>query len=365
MWARALLCAATMRHPLNFLLLLLIVGCNGSGASSSEPEADKDAGVTAPPDAASAQGFRPPCAAADGCPPFPLAENTHLAFRLQATDEGFASLSVAAVEEWTYATAKTRTVWTLPEGASPRAFAVGKTKVVVAFGDGSVWRASRNGEDARQVFTGGAKLMQIVARGDDFYWVSAADQNLVTLGADGTTKVLSNQTCNGLGLALAGDQAYVLSDTCRSILSIPLAGGARTTFWQDLAGGKPAYGATDGASLAWINLTSQDAGVNLSDLATGQTRLLAAFRDMPADAEGGNTSGVAVALDTDRVYFATRVAFAPTEESGHVYAVDRRAGTRVELSDHATNVKDIAVDDRLVVWAHWSATSYGLMARMK
>lgn len=360
-----------MRSLKTFLLrALLPTFLFACGGSSSEPEPNKDAGVV-PPQAdggGGVQAFQPPCADANACPSFTLAENDFLPFAIQATGEGFASLSVNGVEEWTYATNATRTLWTFPEGTKPRAFSVTKTNIVVAFEDGTVWRARRDGEGARQVATGHPKVMQIVANGDDFYWVSAGGNDLVKLGADDATKVVTDKTCSGLGLAIAGDQAYVLSDACRGIFSFPLAGGAPSapkTFWQDLEGGKPAYVSTDGTSLAWINLMSRDAGLNLSDVATGQTRLLAAFRDMPPDVPEGNTSGVAVALDAKRVYLATRVAFANTDESGRVYAIDRQSGGRVELSDQATNVKAIAVDDRLVVWAHWSTTSHGLRARMK
>lgn len=362
----------TMRLPRNLLglslLPTLLFACGSSG-SGSEPAPNKEAGVVPPQaDGGSVQGFQPPCADANACPPFTLAENGFLPFAIQATGEGFASLSVNGIEEWTYATNANRTLWTFPEGTRPRAFSVTKTNIVVAFEDGSVWRARRDGQGARQVVTGHAKVMQIVANGEDFYWVSAGGNELVKLGADDATKVVADKACSGLGLAIAGDQAYVLSDACRGILSFPLAGAAASepkVFWQDLVGGKPAYVTTDGKSLAWINLMSRDAGLNLSDLASGQTRLLAAFRDMPADVPEGNTSGVAVALDDKRVYLATRVAFANTDESGRVYAIDRQSGGRVELSDQATNVKDVAVDDRLVVWAHWSTTSHGLRAKMK
>lgn len=366
----ALRAGLPMRFPRNLLgLSLLPTFLFACGSSGSEPEPNKPNGVVTPQaDGGSVQGFQPPCADANTCAPFTLAENAFLPFAIQATGEGFASLAVNGIEEWTYATNATRTLWTFPEGMRPRAFSVTKTTIVVAFEDGTVWRARRDGQGARQAATGHPKVMKIVANGDDFYWVSAGGNDLVKLGADDATKVIADKACSGLGLAIAGDQAYVLSDACRGILSFPLAGATGSepkVFWQDLVGGKPAYVATDGKSLAWINLMSRDAGLNLSDLASGQTRLLTAFRDMPTDVPDGNTSGVAVALDDKRVYLATRVAFASTDESGRVYAIDRESGARVELSDQATNVKDVAVDDRLVVWAHWSPTSFGLRAKMK
>lgn len=310
-------------------------------------------------------GFTPPCATADGCAPFVLVESAFLPFRVTATGEGFAYLSRGGIEEWKYATSKGATLWSFAADAEPRAFAIGATSILVAFEDGTFRRARRDGSEPHQVLTGGKKVMQIVARGDDFYWASAGDQKLVKLGADDTTEVVSEDTCGALGLALAGDQAYVLSDACRGVFAIPLAGGESKKFWQDLEGGKPAYGATDGTALAWINLMSADAGVHLSDLATGEDRLLTAFRELPSPPDDGTTSGVAVTLDAERVYFATRTAFASRDDDGRVYAVNRSDGTRVEVSDSATNVKDVAVDDRLVVWAHWSAASFGLMARMK
>lgn len=352
-----------MKAALRILLPVLLAACGGS--SESPPAKEGPASSNSTVTDAGAGGFVPPCASGQGCAPFVLAESAFLPFRVAATGEGVAYLSVNGIEEWTYATGTGKTLWTFTDDKHPRAFAVGKTSLLVAFEDGTVWRSRRDGSEPRQVFANAKGVMQIVARGDDFYWASFSDQKLMMIGADDATKVVSDDTCGALGLALAGDHAYVLSDTCRGVFTIPLAGGKRKTFWQDLEGGKPAYGAADATGLAWINLMSAQAGVHLTDLATGDDRLLLAFRDLEAPPDDGSTSGVSVALDAERVYFATRTAFASRDYDGRVYAVNRNDGTRVEISDTATNIKDVAVDDRLVVWAHWGMTSFGLMARMK
>jgi hypothetical protein len=156
----------------------------------------------------------------------------------------------------------------------------------------------------------------------------------------------------------------VLSEGCKALLTIPLAGGPVQPLAQDFAW-KPVFGAGLDGTLAWTSFATGNGGVMVTDVADGATRRVTG--------DGKKVYAPIVALDGENVYFSTATGkdwASDGYEGGHVYALPRAGGSAVRLSAVAADVYGIAVGRDVVAWTHagtpdGSIALWRIMARAK